>query len=251
MRQLELALHMHHDTIGSFPPGLSLLTDGGRYPYLGWAPRLLGFIDQEPLRQRIEEVYRSDPNPWEFYGNPEHVRLMGAHLPILACPSDWRAQSPSTSRPGLAAFSSYLGVSGIDLSTQDGVHNLDSNTRLIDITDGASNTLMLGERPPSADQVFGWWYRSWGQMMTGSADTILGVCEKNILGSRYECSPGPYSFGPGRFSNQCDKFHYWSPHPGGAGFALADGSVRFLTNGASDVLPALATRVGGEADQAP
>jgi prepilin-type N-terminal cleavage/methylation domain-containing protein/prepilin-type processing-associated H-X9-DG protein len=37
------------------------------------------------------------------------------------------------------------------------------------------------------------------------------------------------------------------PHPGGASFAFADGSVRFLTYSANDILPALASRAGGEA----
>jgi hypothetical protein len=43
----------------------------------------------------------------------------------------------------------------------------------------------------------------------------------------------------------CDTFHYWSPHTGGANFALADVSVRFLRYAAA-ILPALATRAGGE-----
>ncbi|MBY0229775.1 MAG: DUF1559 domain-containing protein, partial [Gemmataceae bacterium] len=40
-------------------------------------------------------------------------------------------------------------------------------------------------------------------------------------------------------------FRFWSPHPGGAHFAFADGGVRFLSYSA-DLLPALASRAGGE-----
>ena len=40
--------------------------------------------------------------------------------------------------------------------------------------------------------------------------------------------------------------HFWSPHGGGANFAFADGSVRFLAYSADAILPALATRNGGE-----
>jgi prepilin-type processing-associated H-X9-DG protein len=41
-------------------------------------------------------------------------------------------------------------------------------------------------------------------------------------------------------------FHFWSPHSGGANYAFADGSVRFLSYSANPVLPALATRAGNE-----
>jgi prepilin-type processing-associated H-X9-DG protein len=46
-------------------------------------------------------------------------------------------------------------------------------------------------------------------------------------------------------------FHFWSPHAGGANFAFADGSVRFLRYSADHILPALATRAGGEAVAVP
>ena len=65
------------------------------------------------------------------------------------------------------------------------------------------------------------------------------------------CPPGPYHFVEGRFTEQCDLFHYWSPHPGGANFGFCDGSVRFLAYSADPILPALATRAGGEAVTVP
>lgn len=65
------------------------------------------------------------------------------------------------------------------------------------------------------------------------------------------CPAGPYHFGPGRATNRCDVLHFWSLHIGGANFLFADGSVRFLSYSADDVLPALATRSGGEAVTAP
>ena len=51
---------------------------------------------------------------------------------------------------------------------------------------------------------------------------------------------------PSQFDDQCGMFHFWSPHAGGANFALADGSVRFIRYEANDIMPALATRAGGE-----
>ena len=49
----------------------------------------------------------------------------------------------------------------------------------------------------------------------------------------------------------CLRFHFWSVHPGGAHFAFADGSVRFLKYSADEIMPALATRAGGEAVTVP
>jgi len=77
---------------------------------------------------------------------------------------------------------------------------------------------------------------------------LLGARERNAGGLyTWYCDRGPHHFKPGKFSEQCDAFHYWSPHNGGAHFAFADGSVKFLSYSADAILPALATRAGGEA----
>ena len=52
---------------------------------------------------------------------------------------------------------------------------------------------------------------------------------------------------PGQIQNTCDQMHFWSLHPGGSIFLLADGSVRFMNYSANSILPALATKDGGEA----
>ncbi|HMF16230.1 MAG TPA: H-X9-DG-CTERM domain-containing protein [Gemmataceae bacterium] len=76
---------------------------------------------------------------------------------------------------------------------------------------------------------------------------ILGVQEHNIMPiTAGPCPPGTYTFEPGSISNQCDMFHFWSLHPGGASFLFADGSVHFLSYSVAPILPALASRAGGE-----
>jgi prepilin-type processing-associated H-X9-DG protein len=46
-------------------------------------------------------------------------------------------------------------------------------------------------------------------------------------------------------------FHFWSPHASGANFLFCDGSVHFLAYSAASILPALASRAGGEAISLP
>ena len=63
-----------------------------------------------------------------------------------------------------------------------------------------------------------------------------------------DCIP---AFGPGRTDNPCDMYHFWSLHSGGANFAFADDSVQFLPYSVRGILPALATRAGGETASLP
>ncbi|WP_088252464.1 DUF1559 domain-containing protein [Fimbriiglobus ruber] len=135
----------------------------------------------------------------------------------------------------------------MDLRSRDGVLYRDSAVRFSDITDGTSQTLLAGERPPSPDFQYGWWYTGLGQLRTGSLDMVLGVNEANRMASVFDlCPPGHYSFQQGRLDNPCDRFHLWSPHPSGANFAFADGSVKFLGYSAAPALPALSTRAAGD-----
>jgi prepilin-type processing-associated H-X9-DG protein len=109
-----------------------------------------------------------------------------------------------------------------------------------------SNTVAVGERPPSKDNYFGWWYAGIGQELDGSLDAYMTVRETKRTFRRPTCSPKPYHFQPGQEDDLCSDFHFWSKHSGGANFLLADGSVRFLPYSADSILPALATRSGGE-----
>lgn len=53
-------------------------------------------------------------------------------------------------------------------------------------------------------------------------------------------------FGPSLASHPCAPFHFWSLHKSGANFLMADGSVRFFPYSAKKILPALASKAGGE-----
>lgn len=240
LKQLALALHAYHNTHQALPPGMSL--EGGRspMPFLNWHARVLPYLEQQSLWRDIQVAYAEDR---EFLYIPPHWHRT-TRVPTFVCPADMRARDGALISYFHIAFTSYLGNLGLDLRRPNGVLFLDSRVRLGEITDGTSNTLLIGERPPSADYVFGWWYAGWGQKQTGSLESVLGARERNEYYS--ECPSGPFDFGPAGWNDLCDTFHFWSRHRGGCNFAFGDGSVRFLSYSASSVLPALATRAGGE-----
>jgi prepilin-type N-terminal cleavage/methylation domain-containing protein/prepilin-type processing-associated H-X9-DG protein len=244
LRQLGLAHHQYHQAHGTFPPGISYADGKDPHPFLGWPARLLPHLERGELWSQTVAAFKQDPVFWNI---PPHTGLATV-VPAFLCPADARASTPAPvgHNGGLRAFTSYLGVEGANAGRADGLLYLDSKCRLSDVADGASNTLLVGERPPSADFVLGWWYAGWGQRKNGDAEMLLGVRSRNYGGNGPGCPEGPYRFTPGTFGNQCDAFHFWSPHAGGAHFALADGSVRFLRYDADDILPALASRAGGE-----
>jgi prepilin-type N-terminal cleavage/methylation domain-containing protein/prepilin-type processing-associated H-X9-DG protein len=248
VKQITLALHQFHDANHTLPPGHRSLLNRDLMPFSGWPVSVLPFVEQQTLADQARRAYRILPLP---FVSPPHTGL-SAVVPAFLCPDDGRITTPQVSQrtKKLVAFTSYLGVSGRDSTAKDGVLYQDSRVSLTDIADGTSNTLLLGERPPSADFQFGWWYAGIGQRLTGGGDMILGVREPNLqpIVSGSKCGPGNYPFMPADgFDDPCGMFHFWSPHPGGANFALCDGSVRFLAYTANPVMPALASRAGGEA----
>src|SRR5438270_176322 len=84
LRQIGVALHAYHGTHGAFPPGVDF--QGGKSPtlLLGWAARLLPYIDQEQLWKATEQAYREVKS---FDRNPPHVGL-NTVIALYACPDD-------------------------------------------------------------------------------------------------------------------------------------------------------------------
>lgn len=248
LRQIGLAVPQCDDVGGSFPAGMSYRDGTACYPFMSWLTRILPFLEQQALWANAQQAYAQDRS---FYDNPLHTNRTVV-VSLFRCPADPRTLNVEQLADGQrVTFTDYLGVEGTNLFRHNGVLYLDSAIRLSDISDGTSNTLCAGERPPSADGILGWWYAGEGQSKDGSGDMVLGVREWNIGRFAPNCPPGPYSFGPGRPKNQCDAFHFWSLHIGGAHFLLADGSVHFLSYSAAPLMPALATRAGGESVDLP
>jgi prepilin-type N-terminal cleavage/methylation domain-containing protein/prepilin-type processing-associated H-X9-DG protein len=248
-KQIPLALHQFHDDHGRLPSGLVPPQPGQSYQWLTWRGRITPYLEQKPLWDEIEINYQFQPIPFQ----PEHAITMARVVRPFVCPVDDRARIPWRVRERAVALADYHGVSGVGTDDRLGTIYYNSRVRLLDIPDGTTSTLLIGERPPSSDLGFGWWYAGIGQDHTGSLDAHLGVRERNYaLYPAYSgCGSGPFPFRPGRSDDPCATFQFWSFHPGGANFAFADGSVRLLRYEVDAVLPALATRAGGETAQPP
>jgi prepilin-type N-terminal cleavage/methylation domain-containing protein len=246
LRQIALALHSYHDGHQVMPPGLHPPPDP--LPFFSWQARLLPYLEQQALRDQATRDYAQNYFIWR---PPIHTGVTHI-LPVFNCPADPRTHGLVEPEGFDAAFTHYLGVAGRSSGTRDGVLFVDSHVRFADVRDGTSNTLAVGERPPSPDNRFGWWYAGSGQDFNGSADVVLGVTDYRTTYREPTCPRGPYAYGPGWMTAPCDTFHFWSLHTGGgAHFLMVDGSVHFLPYSAAPLMPALSTRAGNEAVSLP
>ncbi len=256
LKQVGLALHSYDAAYGRLPPKSRV-----RYPYpepdsaLGWMALILPQMGHDALYRTAEDACRRDAYPMH---NPPHTGL-AVGLPDYVCPADGRT-GPMTDRWGRTlGFTSYLGVAGFLRSTKvrpwvRGVFGERIGCRLTDIADGTGQTLMAGERPPPDSLQAGWWYPLFSAHGTGH----IGPNNYVVIGT-YAPYPGDdecetthrRNFGPGRLDNPCDRYHFWSLHPGGGNWLFADASVRFLAYAADPFVSSLATRDGGEIAAAP
>jgi prepilin-type N-terminal cleavage/methylation domain-containing protein/prepilin-type processing-associated H-X9-DG protein len=263
LKQMALACHMFHDNNQVFPAGNTALT----MPLYGWSwqAQILPYVEQGNVYQ-MAVAWANQPDGWYPYAIPPNPAL-AVKVEIYTCPSDARSLVATDVDGYTIAFTSYLGVSGLsadptppppDTTTQDGIFYSNSRIRIADIRDGTSNTLLIGERPPSADLLFGWWFAGGGYtQMDTAGDNVLGVREYNYAdnvwtvdssgnSSSVSCPASSVNYQQGDLNQPCDQVHFWSLHPGGANFALADGSVRFIAYISDPLMPALATRSGEE-----
>jgi prepilin-type N-terminal cleavage/methylation domain-containing protein/prepilin-type processing-associated H-X9-DG protein len=299
MKQIGIALHHYHDTNGSLPPGVvnpDERPDGslgvvGLHPWWSWMAMSMAYIEGENVYKMAENHAKTYYWPWGsgFSGTNANPAL-STTVQTWICPADTRTSYAKVADGLLIAFTAYMGVSGIrdedhitggnpaKQGAPQGVLFLMSKIRLGQMTDGSSNTFMVGERPPSSDLVFGWWfagagfpgesiqyYTGWkngspkgwkGFGQKGTGDVFLGAREDkyfNWLKGQSDGKNDPTCLGApkiglqaGSLAGYCDQAHFWSLHTGGGNFLLGDGSVRFLTYSQDNILPQLCTREAGE-----
>jgi prepilin-type N-terminal cleavage/methylation domain-containing protein/prepilin-type processing-associated H-X9-DG protein len=249
LKQLGLALHNFHDAIGAFPPGQVQ----GPYPAAGvycntnhgWAVFLLPYLEQ----QSLYDLYHWDRNMADRSNQP----VVAHPLKNFWCPS-----APVQDRYDFShgLFPSYGGKGacgdyaptwwvGPTLARGDnrGVLVPNSMTRLTEVADGTSNTILLTE---DAGRPQAW---NAGQPVPGQEQAISGgpwagfATGITVMGSTPDGArrPGPCAI-------NCSNDHeVYSFHTGGANAVFADGSVHFLPRGMGlETLAALVTRAGGE-----
>lgn len=241
MRQVNMAVLNYESSKGFIPVG-KVAPDAARFGSSTWLLAITCFMDQSSVYAKASLDYRRVAEPFQ-----SHIGMRTV-ISSFQCPSDPVSGSAHWTHTDLfVASTSYLGVNGTDFLQLNGAFNSVKGTRLAEIKDGLSNTLLCGERPPSKDFWYGWWYAGHGNSGSGSPDMLLGVREINNPTGSYlgECSIGPYSFERGS-NRQCDTLHFWSYHPHGANFSLVDGSVKFVPYDSNSILPHLSTIAGAE-----
>jgi prepilin-type N-terminal cleavage/methylation domain-containing protein len=246
LKQIGIALHNYHDRCRSFPPPLVVnyeIHEQGYWPWpygwWSWHAFLLPEIEQTAVYRKID--FRDDAS--SLY--TEYNEVTGHRVPVFHCPSDPNSDGMFDEHVIWADGNeddvkfrncSYFGNRGSTRAVPgDGVFP-DSNrvTRMRDIIDGTSTTIMMGERPVDDEHWSGWQIAGWGIDSRGLADSVLDSQEP---------------FRRGRTTSCCDHVaHWWSHHPQGAHFLLVDGSVHFLSyNMNFGTLRTLSSRNGGEA----
>jgi prepilin-type N-terminal cleavage/methylation domain-containing protein/prepilin-type processing-associated H-X9-DG protein len=272
LKQLSLATLNYESTHGIFPPGQMKLTTK---PPSGFTlfVNMLPFLEQQPLY-----------NGWNFSNAYDNLYGMTARLATimsaLLCPADIIPQNPIQNGTanewyGITSYGGNAGTQSHPFSavTSDGIFFYTgpaaptfNQVRIAGVTDGLSNTLFFGERnhfDPNYDTFSppGWTFFSqtmgmWGWWASSSGGYGLSdVAESTYSPINYKVpiaygSPGASGLSQSEFTANYETprvCSFGSQHPGGANFAMADGSVRFIKESISQQMyRALGTRAGGE-----
>jgi prepilin-type N-terminal cleavage/methylation domain-containing protein len=198
LKQLGLALQQIHEVQGSLPPATDNREEPvevagpnyaypGYHPYWSWMALSLEYYEEGNLYKIADDwahiTPASYPHHWWPWGDPIGSvpnPALDMLLPIYQCTSDTRVLRSEVAQGLNVALTSYLGVSGIrgdNAGNREGVLTVNRRIKFAEISDGLSNTMMVAERPPSADMVFGWWFAGAGYDDSGTGDVVLGARE--------------------------------------------------------------------------
>jgi prepilin-type N-terminal cleavage/methylation domain-containing protein/prepilin-type processing-associated H-X9-DG protein len=259
LKQLGIALHTYHDANNVFPTYPTGCASNVTCYTQNWTFQLLPFIEQGNIANQ--------PFGTSLTSFRDLVRTKVVSTYI--CPSNPSPSTVNTSAGQAIALTNYMGITGRQRSdyknAPDGV-GMDTGiiglvrtsgtsfpaapVGISAITDGTSNTLAFGERPPLPDLQWGWVYGKPDLDSLIWARYIVPPDSTNNLGASDSVGPCPFPMyfqAPASPPRYCDGYHMWSYHTGGGNFALADGSVRFIQYSAgTTVIVPMSTRAMGE-----
>ena len=257
MRQVGIALHSYHDTNSKFPPG-QLNRLGQDHPTNGyirqcWLQQVLPNMEQDNLFKLIQAGQATNYTC--------HILGVESKIKTLICPSDPNggknltagASSP-TPNPAQGFHGNYVTCAGNTLfGNAGGGTNLNgmfyplSQTKMTDVSDGTSNTLMASEILVVADtgahDLRGRYHNTWeGNTLFSSLyppNTTTGDRSSYCIAVRgAPCQ----SLGTTDYVQSARSFH-----SGGVNVCMADASVRFVSNGVDPTAWSFAgTRANGE-----
>ncbi len=223
LRQMGIAMHNHHNAMGTFPPGgiehrwMINPSTGKRYGasgrQLAWSVFLLPYMEQTALYEQIDLE-----QPYDAEDNAEAAATV---LTVYICPSTPGGRQLVAGRGPCH----YGGIYGERITSPNnppkGAMLYDQWLSIAEIRDGTSNTLAISEDSDFGD----------GQWINGL----------NVFDQAYGINQAPPSENDIR-----------SNHPGGANGLFCDGSARFLSESmALKTLAAICTRAGREIVELP
>ncbi len=260
LKQLGLAMHSFEGVNNRFAPGLNipigttsgmvfpsntLVTTGkiGQPPFPNkfgsWMAWILPFIEQD----NVQKNYNFDVRD---YGNANGANSIAAQVvKTFLCPTDHIPDEVIQYTTGGVTYhfgvNSYFANGGvkswfISTASFDGVFQINSRTTISGITDGTSNTIMIGERYSKDNEWAdlpnrrGWAWSNYNAVQDCMAGALQPVNYVLPAGA----GPSPvFALQDNRLSS------FGSGHSGGANFVFCDGSVRFLTLTSAGDLPTL------------
>jgi prepilin-type N-terminal cleavage/methylation domain-containing protein/prepilin-type processing-associated H-X9-DG protein len=258
LKQLGLSLHMYHDARGVFPPGED--DNGSLGEGWAWSMWMLPFVEQAGIYDGLNRNCGfNDYNKDSAVNNGRNAQLnktiiagyqcpSAAPLALTLCCSSYPQPHNDVAESDYANISTHENFDFNSPNYKDmmrkgsGCMFRGSHTRMADVTDGTSQTFLLGERVPfpRTDPTFSSSTFShateYGMSWAGSNDVTTYYGINN--GANGDCITGPAECSTGR--------GIFSRHAGGANFTFADAHVAFLSQTINQaILKALTTRGPG------
>jgi hypothetical protein len=270
MKQVALGLHTHHDTKGYFPHGNYNDIDGTGNtpaPYNGmqdrrcWMHDILAYLEQTSIAEEFEDHMTVNASALSF-PNLHNI------IPSAMCPSDptnpklltfWGGMaSKSAPAPPTQGFSgNMVACAGNDFHNAGGAANsaklngvfyARSKTRVSDIIDGSTNTVLLSEIILSPDKTGHDIRGRYHNPAHGGVLFSTRITPNTLVPDQLNwCAGPPLARAPCNQQGNDIFLSARSYHSGGVNLAMSDASVRFVNNRISaNLFKNLGSRNGSE-----